>query len=74
MKEHIRDSIPMIKKEFEYFNVVEGYPGSLPGNFTDCLMLEHAVYDSGEHTVLEQILNMYRGESSEGDGDRKSVV
>lgn len=68
MKEHIRDSIPMIKKEFEHFNVVEGYPGSLPGNFTDCLMLEHAVYDPGEHTVLEQILNMYRGESSEGDG------
>lgn len=68
MKEHIRQSLSMLEEEFADSELLEGYPGSLTGSFTDCLMLENAVYDSGEHTMLEQILRMYRGESGTGDG------
>lgn len=68
MKEHIYYSMPMLEKEFFAFEIVTGYPGSLPGNFTDCLMLENAVYQSDGRTMLEQILRMYRGESGTGDG------
>lgn len=65
MEEHIRQSLPMIEREFEAGNLLEEYPGSFMGGFTDCLMLEHAVYESEEHSVLEQALCMYRGESSD---------
>lgn len=68
MKEHIRQSLSMLEEEFFDSDLLEGYPGSLTGSFTDCLMMENAVYDSGEHTTLEQILRMYRGESGTGDG------
>lgn len=68
MREHVWQSLPMIEQEFESFTVIEGYPGTLSGNFTDCLMLEHAVYENDEHSLLNRVLYMYRGESSEGDG------
>ncbi|MCM1536094.1 MAG: hypothetical protein NC126_09275 [Clostridium sp.] len=68
MKEHLYQSLPMLEKEFVSSELIDGYPGSLTGNFTDCLMLENAVYQSEEHTMLEQILFMYRGESGTGDG------
>lgn len=68
MREHISQSLPMLKREFDFSELIVGYPASLTGNFTDCLMLEHAVYQSDERSVLEQILYMYRGESSTGDG------
>lgn len=68
MREHISQSLPMLKREFDSSELIVGYPGSLTGNFTDCLMLENAVYQSDERSVLEQILYMYRGESSTGDG------
>ncbi|MCM1215351.1 MAG: hypothetical protein NC331_16470 [Lachnospiraceae bacterium] len=68
MKEHIYLSLPMLEKEFDSQDMIEGFPGSLTGNFTDCLMLENAVYQSDDHTMLEQILHMYRGESGTGDG------
>lgn len=68
MKEHIYWSLPMLEKEFESSEMIEGFPGSLTGNFTDCLMLENAVYHSDTHTNLEQILYMYRGESTTGEG------
>lgn len=68
MEEHIYQSLPMLEKEFVSSELIDGYPGSLTGSFTDCLMLENAVYQSHEHTMLEQILFMYRGESGMGDG------
>lgn len=68
IKSHVQQSIPMVKKDFIYGDAVEGYPASCVGSFTDCLMLEHAVYSAEEHSILEQVLFMYRGESSEGDG------
>lgn len=68
MKEHINQSLPMLKREFGSSELIAGYPASLTGNFTDCLMLENAVYQSDEHSVLEQILYMYRGESGTGGG------
>lgn len=68
MREHINQSLPMLKREFDFSELIVGYPASLTGNFTDCLMLENVVYQSDEHSVLEQILYMYRGESSTGDG------
>ncbi len=68
MEEHIYQSLPMLEKEFVSSELIDGYPGSLTGSFTDCLMLENAVYQSPEHTMLEQILFMYRGESGMGEG------
>lgn len=68
MAEHIYQSLPLLKREFSDSELLVGYPGSLTGSFTDCLMLENAIYDSDEHTMLEQILRMYRGESGTGDG------
>lgn len=68
MKEHVYLSLPMLESEFDTQDMIEGFPGSLTGNFTDCLMLENAVYHSDAHTTLEQVLHMYRGESGTGDG------
>jgi len=68
MQEHVYLSLPMLEKEFDAPEMIEGFPGSLTGNFTDCLMLENAIYHSEDHTMLEQILHMYRGESGTGDG------
>jgi len=65
---HIKQSISMLEYEFGESELIKGYPTTLTGNFTDCLMLEYAVYDSHKHSLLEQVLFMYRGESSEGDG------
>lgn len=69
VREHVYGSLPMIEKEFEDEILVEGYRATLTGNFTDCLMLEHAVYKSEGHSLPEQILHMYRSESCEqGNG------
>lgn len=68
IQEHVYLSLPMLEKEFSDSEIVEGYPGSLTGSFTDCLMLENAIYHSDAHTTLEQVLHMYRGESGTGDG------
>jgi len=65
MKEHLRESLDLIESEFVSSEVVKGYDATLTGSFTDNLMLAHAVYDGGEHSLLEQTLIMYRGESSE---------
>lgn len=67
MKEHVYWSLEMIENEFEKEQLVTGYPATLTGNFTDCLMLEHAIYQSENHSVLEQAMHMYRGESYQGE-------
>lgn len=69
MREHVYWSLDMIEKEFEDELLVTGYPATLTGNFTDCLMLEHAIYHSEDHSVLEQATHMYRGESYVGEED-----
>lgn len=63
MREHVYWSMDMIEREFDNEILIDGYRSTLTGNFTDCLMLEHAVYSSEEHSLLEQVLHMYRGES-----------
>lgn len=63
MKEHVYWSLEMIEQEFEDEIVVDGYPSTMTGNFTDCLMLQYAIYDRGEHSVLEQTLRIFRGEA-----------
>ncbi len=68
MKTHVRQSFPTIEREFENPAVFPENPATFVGNFTDCLMMEHAVYRSPDHSFLEQVLLMYRGESGEGDG------
>lgn len=68
IKQHIGQSISMIEHDFSANEVIEGYPTTLKGSFTDCLMLEYSVYDSDEHSILEQVLYMYRGESTIGEG------
>lgn len=69
MKEHVAQSMPMIEREWGTFVLIEGYPASLPGSFTDCLMLGNAIYSDGDHTLLERALNGYRCETSEGGDD-----
>lgn len=68
IQENVRQSLPMLQRDFLYGEAIEGYPASEIGSFTDCLMLEHAVYAPEEHSVLEQVLYMYRGESGQGEG------
>lgn len=63
IREHIYGSLGMIEKEFTDEKIVEGFEATLTGNFTDCIMLEHAVYESEDHSLLEQALHMYRGET-----------
>lgn len=65
MRAHVRQSLEMIEKEFADEVLVDGYPSTMTGNFTDCLMLEHAVYRSENHGLVEQVLHIYRGESCE---------
>ena len=65
MRKHVYWSLDMIEKEFEDEILIEGYLPTLTGNFTDCLMLEHAIYVSDNHGILDQVLNMYRSESCE---------
>ena len=68
MREHVRQSLPMLQREFETENLIQEYPGTFMGAYTDCLMLENAIYQSEDHSVLEQTLCMYRGESGTGAG------
>ena len=68
MKQHVGQSIPIIEREFGNSELIPGNAATLTGNFTDCLMLEHAIYESEDHSFLEQMLIMYRGESGMGDG------
>ena len=56
MREHVYQSLPLLEREFEIDNLIEEYPGSFMGGFTDYLMLENAIYQSKEHSVLDQIL------------------
>lgn len=63
MREHVYWSLEMIEREFKDEMIIDGFRSTLTGNFTDCLMLEHAVYSSKEHSLLEQTLHMYRSES-----------
>ena len=63
MRENVRWSIDMIEKEFSDEVMIDGYNATLTGNFTDCLMLEHAIYSHENHSVLEQVLHMYRSET-----------
>ena len=69
MREHVYWSLGMIEKEFTNEVIVEGYNATLTGNFTDSLMLEHAVYFNEEHSILEQALLMYRGETYYDESD-----
>lgn len=68
MKQHLGQSLPIIEREFGDSELIPGNAATLTGNFTDCLMLENAVYESEEHSFLEQVMFMYRGESGTGDG------
>jgi len=68
MQQHVRESLPMIESEFDKDSLIDEYPSAFTGGFTDCLMLENAVYSNPEHSMPEQALLMYRGESGEGDG------
>ncbi len=68
MREHVCQSLPMLQREFETENLIVEYPGTFLGTYTDCLMLENAIYQSEDHSMLEQALCMYRGESGTGAG------
>ena len=58
-----------IVKEFVDGLVVDSYPSTLTGGFTDSLMLEFAIYNT-PHSTLDQALNLYRAESCTDGGWR----
>ncbi len=62
MFEHVYWSLDTIVPEFDDETVVNGYKATLTGNFTDCIMLLHAIYDHPDHSVVEQSVMMYRPE------------
>lgn len=59
---NLLNSMDMLENEFVDGVLVDGYNGTMTGNFTDCLMLENAVYHSPNHSGIEQMIFMYRGE------------
>ncbi len=65
---HIQQSMPTLENEFASDEMINGYTATLKGNFTDCLMLENAVYVSENHSLFEQVLFMYRGENKTDGG------
>lgn len=62
MKSNVYSSIDTIEAECFDELLVDEYKATLSGNFTDCLMLHYAIYD-GNHSAIEQMINMYRSES-----------
>lgn len=66
---NVLNSKETVEKEFLDGLVVDGYPSTLTGGFTDSLMLEFAIYNT-PHPVGEQVLNMYRAESCTDGGWR----
>ncbi len=69
MVENVQWSLEMIEKEFDDEWLITGYQTTMTGNFTDCLMLEHAIYSNEAHTILEQALQMYRAETYDNEMD-----
>lgn len=71
MKKNVYSSKEMIEKEFVDETIIDGFNATLTGSFTDCLMLEHAVY-TGNHSKFEQIMRMYRAESFYDENDESA--
>lgn len=69
MKEHLYHSQDIIIKENQDEVQLPGYPASFTGNFTDCLMLEHAIYRNNQHSAFSQAMHMYRMESHYDESD-----
>ncbi|MCR5755844.1 MAG: hypothetical protein K6G30_13660 [Acetatifactor sp.] len=70
MAQNVYHSLDMLKSEFSDEILVDGYKASLTGVFTDCLMLEHAIYNNEEHSKFEQAMLMYRGESYDSGSEQ----
>lgn len=66
MQGHLRESVQLLEYEFDNNTVIFGYPFTLTGLFTDCIMLQSAVYENGEHSLAEAALGVYRREADEG--------
>ena len=58
---NVNSSAESIKAECTDELIIDDYNATLIGNFTDCIMLQFAVYD-GQHSALDQALNLYRNE------------
>ena len=71
MRQNVYWSMDMISSEFTDEVLIDGYRSTLTGNFTDSLMLEHAIYDYSKngHSTLEQVLHMYRAETYNVEGN-----
>ena len=65
---HVAQSMPLLEREYADSQVILGYPATLTGTFTDCIMLLNAIYENPERDSMEQIMYMYRPESSMGEG------
>ena len=64
MTQNVLQSMPTLQSEMGLVGVVDGYVQTFTGNFTDSLMLENCIYTNEKHSLLEQALFMYRGETA----------
>ncbi len=64
MADNVYSSKSSIISEYSNELVIDEYNATLKGSFTDALMLQYAVYDRGSHSVLQQVMAMYRRESA----------
>lgn len=48
MQQHVTDSLSTLQSEGDYPQLVQGYTGTQLDNYTDCLMLNQAIYDGEE--------------------------
>lgn len=59
MKENVKESIPIFQQQGVYYNVITQNYATQLDNFTDSLMLQHAIYN-GDEGVLNKTINVYR--------------
>jgi len=62
---HVRESTELLQQEFADSNIITGYQFTLTGLFTDSIIIQNAIYNEGEHSLLERALNVYRQDVSE---------
>lgn len=65
MEKRVSNSSEMLRREFENDVVLDRFDGTYIGTFTDCLMLQNAIYDTTEHSVFDSAIHIYRRDVSQ---------
>lgn len=65
METRIKNSSKMLQEEFDNDVVLNRFEGTYLGTFTDCLMMQSAIYDTDNHSLVDSAIHIYRKEISE---------